>query len=190
MSFLLDVADPSIHFRARQGCNSTGSKPFSSLDPSSHPSSLVTEASSIPPLASSSSSTATAAAASSSARSTHLFPGLLPPTAGSSSSATKSTMFATMSRMIRTASNTSSTTMGTCSLPSTAVGTPTSSRPTTPEAVHVSDPFLTVTNGGSSSNSSSSSHPAANRRSGSLSPWMMPSVCDDDQMNKLVSFQL
>jgi len=82
--------------------------------------------------------------------------------------------------------------MGTCSLPSTAVGTPTSSRPTTPEAVHVSDPFLTVTNSSSSSGGSSSGggHPTANRRSGSLSPWMMPSVCDDDQMNKLVSFQL
>ncbi|KAF9099039.1 hypothetical protein BGX23_004281 [Mortierella sp. AD031] len=70
-----------------------------------------------------------------------------------------------MSRMIRTVSAISASTTPLASSPPSGATTPDAS------SSHVSDPF--------------------NRIGSALSsPWMKPSVCDDDHMNKLVSFQL
>ncbi|KAG0281121.1 hypothetical protein BGZ97_009316, partial [Linnemannia gamsii] len=73
-----------------------------------------------------------------------------------------SSMFSTMSRMIRQVSA-STTPLG--SSPPSGATTPDTS------SAHASDPFNRVSSAFSS-------------------PWMKPSVCDDDHMNKLVSFQL
>ncbi|KAI7830358.1 hypothetical protein BC939DRAFT_439087 [Gamsiella multidivaricata] len=184
MSFLLDVADPSIHFHARQCCHSTGSKSLSSLDTKAASPAVPSSLPSIS-LPSANSTTVTAAHSSSSSSAKHsLFPH-----ASISSAMTPLTpsptanMFSTMSHMIRTASSSSSV-----SLSFSANATPNSSRPSTPEAIHVSDPFTI------SQTSAGGLMPAANTNTNTvrrpLSPWMMPSVCDDDQMNKLVSFQL
>ncbi|KAG0274517.1 hypothetical protein BGZ95_009696 [Linnemannia exigua] len=169
MSFLLDVADPSIHFHARQCCNSPS--PSKPTTPTIVESATATSSNSKSTIAgrpisaltsrlgaiatNSSSNTATTTSSTSngtSSSSNHL--GVPTPS-----------MFSTMSRMIRQVSAST-----------TPLGSSPPSGTTTPDASssHVSDPFNRVSAIGSALSS----------------PWMKPSVCDDDHMNKLVSFQL
>ncbi|ORZ27274.1 hypothetical protein BCR41DRAFT_346588 [Lobosporangium transversale] len=240
MSFLLDVADPSIHFHARQYHNSS-SKPLSAIDSSSKilsgagagatgaagaknaVTSVSVSASSISEAkdVSSSSNNNNNSNSNSNSNSNNmsnfnkqnkLFPSL-PGNNPSSGSIPANNMFSAMSRLIRTSSSSpssvASSPMLLPTMSSSTLVTPSSSIPNTPDAVHVSDPFLTVTSSSSSSSSTCFTTKANNVNTGStlspslssspnltttlrrpLSPWMMPSVCDDDQMNKLVSFQL
>ncbi|KAF9136920.1 hypothetical protein BGX30_010707 [Mortierella sp. GBA39] len=175
MSFLLDVADPSIHFHARQGCSS--------------PSSPSTSPSKTPPInpidaaATSSSSSSKDTKSSISGRPISALTSCLGAitTASSTSSSTPSntsssnhlgvpasSMFSAMSRMIR---QVSASTTPMASSPPSGANTPDAS------TAHVSDPFHRAT-------------PMSTIGSALSSPWMKPSVCDDDHMNKLVSFQL
>lgn len=229
MSFLLDVADPSIHFRARQYCNSTGSKVAPTVGETATPSPLSSRSSS-----SSLESPLTPFHSSYSSKHS-LFSSVLPSTKTTTTATTKPvgannntsdslslqmpmpqiampkpttsiTMpmpmnssgphnaFSAMSRMIRTASSSSSIPPPS-NLPSRST-TPIlfSSRPTTPDVSNVLDPFLTTSNlsaAATTTTTNGTNHGSSGSRiATSLSPWMKPSVCDDDQMNKLVSFQL
>ncbi|KAG9063811.1 hypothetical protein KI688_003923 [Linnemannia hyalina] len=175
MSFLLDVADPSIHFHARQGCNS----PSPSTSPSKTPSINPIDAAAT----SSSSSSSKDAKSSISGRPISALTSRLGAiaTASSTSSSTPSntssnnhlgvptsSMFSAMSRMIR---QVSASTTPMASSPPSGANTPDAS------TAHVSDPFHRAS-------------PMSTIGSALSSPWMKPSVCDDDHMNKLVSFQL
>ncbi|KAF9127269.1 hypothetical protein BGW39_005991, partial [Mortierella sp. 14UC] len=162
MSFLLDVADPSIHFHARQCCNSPSpSKPttptivdaVSTSNNKDKPSTiagrpisaLTSRLGAIATNSSSTSSTTNPNGTSSSSSNNHL--GVPTPS-----------MFSTMSRMILQVSA-STTPLG--SSPPSGTSTPDAS------SSHISDPFNRVSAIGSALSS----------------PWMKPSVCDDDQMN-------
>ncbi|KAF9564871.1 hypothetical protein BGW38_008919, partial [Lunasporangiospora selenospora] len=145
MSFLLDVADPSIHFHARQGCSASklttdpaGSGSVSTAAAKAHkiiPTTITT-----PPKAATAHTTAPATSSlSNNNHHSNLQHGLLLPTTN---------MLSAMSRMIRTASSGSTLTLPLG--PGSATHSPVSSRPGTPEAIHVSDPFaarsMTTTN--------------------------------------------
>ncbi|KAK3818646.1 MAG: hypothetical protein J3Q66DRAFT_338158 [Benniella sp.] len=228
MSFLLDVADPSIHFRSRQYCNATGSKvakepvtssPLASLSSSSSSSSseipsITTTAfnssssvkhSLFPPTSVNASNNNAIHSSSSSSADNVMMPMpqlampkptaiSLPPMTMPMGMVNGNTPFSAVSRMIRTAS--ASNISPPSNLPSRST-TPFSSRPNTPDVTNVLDPFLTANlnsfnnnNNNNSNNNSTSNAGSSSRIATSLSPWMKPSVCDDDQMNKLVSFQL
>ncbi|OAQ26974.1 hypothetical protein K457DRAFT_157206 [Linnemannia elongata AG-77] len=179
MSFLLDVADPSIHFHARQGCNTPSPSTSPSKTPSINPIDAAASSSSSSssskdtkssiagrPISALTSRLGAIATASSTSSST-----TQPPSNTSSSNhlgVPTSSMFSAMSRMIRQVSA-STTPLG--SSPPSGANTPDAS------SAHVSDPFHRAT-------------PVSTIGSALSSPWMKPSVCDDDHMNKLVSFQL
>ncbi|KAG0028986.1 hypothetical protein BGZ82_008169 [Podila clonocystis] len=167
MSFLLDVADPSIHFHARQSNTNTPSKGCSSL---SKPATSPVETPSKPTF-----------------NNTNNSPTITSPQASLAVPVPQS-IFSAMSRMIRTASgsNIGSSSNGPShsahffsssppSLASSASSTASSSLIATPSE------FLEKPR-------SQSSH--SGFHSASTSPWLVPNVCDDEQMNKLVSFQL
>ncbi|KAK3846754.1 MAG: hypothetical protein J3R72DRAFT_433499 [Linnemannia gamsii] len=171
MSFLLDVADPSIHFHARQYCNSPS--------PSTSPSKPTTPTTNVEAATATSNNKSTIAGRPISALTSRL--GAIATNSSNTATSTSSTsngtsssshlgvptpsMFSSMSRMIRQVSAST-----------TPLGSSPPSGATTPDASssHVSDPFNRVSAIGSALSS----------------PWMKPSVCDDDHMNKLVSFQL
>ncbi|KAF8925804.1 hypothetical protein BGZ58_000473 [Dissophora ornata] len=191
MSFLLDVADPSIHFRARQCRNNSGPTPSLSSSPSK-PAATAAAASSISPATATTMNTISGTATKTPLKQ-NLFSSILPPMSGNATLPTTS-MLSAMSRMIRTTSSSSIS-----SVASFSSSPPTSSwsSPNTPEAANISDPFNVAAkayNNGystlSATNASTTQRPSGAGIATSLSPWMMPSVCDDDQMNKLVSFQL
>ncbi|KAG0333159.1 hypothetical protein BG000_009428 [Podila horticola] len=166
MSFLLDVADPSIHFHARQSNTNTPSKGCSPLlkpvtsPVETNPSKPTSNNTNSPTIASPQTSLAVPVPQS---------------------------IFSAMSRMIRTASgsNIGSGSNGPfnsahlSSNPPSLASSASSTASTTPIATP--SEFLEKPR-------SQSSH--SGFYSASTSPWLIPNVCDDEQMNKLVSFQL
>lgn len=168
MSFLLDVADPSIHFHARQSNTNTPSKGCSSL---SKPTTSTVETSSSKPAFN---------------NTTNSSPTVASPQASLAVPVPQS-IFSAMSRMIRTASgsnigsssNGPSSSAQFSSSPPSLASSATSTASTTPIATP--SEFLEKPR-------NQSSH--SGFHSASTSPWLIPNVCDDEQMNKLVSFQL
>ncbi|KAG0088893.1 hypothetical protein BGZ93_010141 [Podila epicladia] len=168
MSFLLDVADPSIHFHARQGNTNTPSKGYTSLSKST----TSTVETSLPKPAVN--------------NNTSKSPTIASPQASLAVPVPQS-IFAAMSRMIRTASGSSigsssngpSSSAQLSSSPPSLASSASSTASTTPIATP--SEFLEKPR-------SQSSH--SGFYSASTSPWLIPNVCDDEQMNKLVSFQL
>ncbi|KAF9975594.1 hypothetical protein BGZ65_008193 [Modicella reniformis] len=206
MSFLLDVTEPSIHFRARQYCNSTGSKVATVTGTTAAPESSSSSSTSNTVKHSLFPSNTNASANNNiyfgqvqqqQQQQMHLQMPQLSiqkpmPMAVSMPMTSGNNAFSAMSRMIRTASASAASISTPSNLPSRS-NTPFSSRPTTPDVSNVLDPFLSATLTANATTTSTSTSTTTNnngRIATSLSPWMKPSVCDDDQMNKLVSFQL
>lgn len=170
MSFLLDVADPSIHFHARQNNTNTPSRSCSPvLKPTSSPMETTSSKPTLNNTNNNSPITSTPQAS------------LAVPVPQS--------IFSTMSRMIRTVS-------------SSSIGSGFNGASSSAHFFSSSPPSLA-----SSASSTASSTPIATPSeflekprsqqrshsgfySASTSPWLIPNVCDDEQMNKLVSFQL
>ncbi|KAF9407870.1 hypothetical protein BGZ94_002531 [Podila epigama] len=195
MSLLLDVVDPSIHFHARHSIKTTTStsKPgdqaqtssISSMAPVLASKGSITAGANISPQLQPSTTTTTTTTTTTAAK-----PPLPTPTIALPA---PHNIFSAMSKLVRTSpmSMSGSSTVAAVanhflsssppsSCPTSSIPSLTSSATSSPALTPIATPseFL--------------EKPTRNTGfySASTSPWLIPNVCDDEQMNKLVSFQL